>query len=58
MCMVYLALRSAIRSCLALGGLKTQDQKMEDQMSWIENAGPKNQDRKIEDQQPEADYGM
>jgi len=37
--------------------------KMEDQMSWVENAepenaGPKNQDRKMEDQQPEADDGM
>ena len=31
---------------------------MEDQMSWVENAGPENQDRKMEDQQPEADYGM
>ena len=39
------------------------DWKMEDQMLWVENAGPenagpKNQDRKMEDQQPEADYGM
>ena len=35
--------------------------KMQDQMSWVENAGPENagpkhQDRKMEDQQPEADY--
>jgi len=33
-----------------------QDLKTQDQMSWVENAGPKHQDRKMEDQQPEADY--
>jgi len=49
------------------GGLTMQDQKMENQMSLVENAGPENagrenagakkQNRKMEDQQPEADYG-